>query len=168
MDFCWLLKLGNLAQEVPYVAIWLFCNNICNCMWGNYSGEETIQRRKLLIIRNFWLRKLFKGGKYSREETIWSRKYGTLNGSKYWKLLTELFFEVVEVKGEWLVKNWELPVINTFLKTTEILYKSVLVIKVYPKLLYWWVWGAKLRQGQIWIEKHRHLDLWIMEWVGTL
>ena len=38
---------------------------------GNYSGEETIQGRKLLIIRRFWPRKLFKGGKYSREETIW-------------------------------------------------------------------------------------------------
>ena len=37
---------------------------------GNYSSEETIQRRKLLIIRRFRLRKLFKGGKYSREETI--------------------------------------------------------------------------------------------------
>ena len=39
--------------------------------WGNYSREETIQGRKLLIIRRFWLRKLFKGGNYSREETIW-------------------------------------------------------------------------------------------------
>ena len=39
--------------------------------WGNYSGEETIQGRKLLMIRSFWPRKLFKGGKYSREETIW-------------------------------------------------------------------------------------------------
>ena len=38
--------------------------------WGNYSREETIQGRKVLIIRRFLLRKLFKGGKYSREETI--------------------------------------------------------------------------------------------------
>ena len=30
----------------------------------------TIQGRKLLIIRRLLLRKLFKGGKYSREETI--------------------------------------------------------------------------------------------------
>ena len=39
--------------------------------WGNYSKEETIQGRKLLIIRRVWPRKLFKGGNYSREETIW-------------------------------------------------------------------------------------------------
>ena len=42
--------------------IWLECDY--------YSREETIQGRKLLIIRRFLLRKLFKGGKYSREETI--------------------------------------------------------------------------------------------------
>ena len=75
------LKLENLVQKVPHVAFWLFCDNICSNFqvlkggkffkWGNYSGEETIQGRKLLIIRSFWLRKLFKGGKYSREETIW-------------------------------------------------------------------------------------------------
>ena len=29
---------------------------------GNYSKEETIQGRKLLIIRRFRTRKLFKGG----------------------------------------------------------------------------------------------------------
>ena len=40
----------------------------------DYSREETIQRRKLLINRSFWLRKLFKGGKYSREETICGNK----------------------------------------------------------------------------------------------
>jgi hypothetical protein len=37
---------------------------------GNYSKEETNQGRKLLIIRRFWPRKLFKGGNYSRAETI--------------------------------------------------------------------------------------------------
>ena len=42
--------------------IWLKCDY--------YSREETIQGRKLLIIRRFLMRKLFKGGKYSREETI--------------------------------------------------------------------------------------------------
>ena len=36
----------------------------------HYSREETIQGRKLLNNRRFWLRKLFKGGKYSRAETI--------------------------------------------------------------------------------------------------
>ena len=36
----------------------------------NFSRAETIQGRKLLIIRRFWLWKLFKGGNYSRAETI--------------------------------------------------------------------------------------------------
>ena len=44
-----LLKLKNIAQKVPHLAIWLFFDNICN----NYSSE-----------------KLLKGGNYSREETI--------------------------------------------------------------------------------------------------
>ena len=81
------LELENLAQKVPHFAIWLFYNNICSnyssiqgrktiqvrkiFRGGNYSGEETIQGRKLLIIRRFWPRKLFKGGKYSRKETVW-------------------------------------------------------------------------------------------------
>ena len=42
---------------------------------GNYSREETIQGRKLLIIRRFWPRKQFKGGKYSREKSIWEIRY---------------------------------------------------------------------------------------------
>ena len=36
----------------------------------HYSSAETIQGRKLLIIKRFWPRKLFKGGNYSRAETI--------------------------------------------------------------------------------------------------
>ena len=50
-----LLKLGNPAQKVPHVAIY---NKICS----NYSS---IQGRK-----TFQVRKLFRGGNYSREETI--------------------------------------------------------------------------------------------------
>jgi hypothetical protein len=50
-----LLKLGNLAQKVPHVAIY---NNIC-------SNDSSIQGRK-----TFQVRKLFRGGNYSREETI--------------------------------------------------------------------------------------------------
>ena len=42
---------------------------------GNYSGEETIQGRKLLITRRFRPRKLFKGGKYSREKTYEEIRY---------------------------------------------------------------------------------------------
>ena len=81
-----LLKLGNLAQKVPHLAIWHFYNNICNnysseelFKWGNYSREEIIQGRKLLIIRRFWLRKLFKGGNYSREETIWGNTVSAIS-----------------------------------------------------------------------------------------
>jgi hypothetical protein len=44
----------------------LFYNNICD----HYSRAETNQGRKLLIIKRFLLRKLFKGGNYSRAETI--------------------------------------------------------------------------------------------------
>ena len=50
-----LIKVGNLAQKVPHVAIY---DNICS----NYSS---IQGRK-----TFQARKLFRGGNYSREETI--------------------------------------------------------------------------------------------------
>ena len=39
-----------------------------NC--DQYSRAETNQGRKLLIIRRFLLRKLFKGGNYSRAEAI--------------------------------------------------------------------------------------------------
>ena len=39
-------------------------------MCDHYSRVETNQGRKLLIIRSFLLRKLFKGGNYSRAETI--------------------------------------------------------------------------------------------------
>ena len=41
-------------------------NDICD----HYSRAETNQGRKLLIIRRFLVRKLFKGGNYSRAETI--------------------------------------------------------------------------------------------------
>ena len=41
-------------------------DNICD----HYSRAETNQGRKLLNIRRFLLRKLFKGGNYSRAETI--------------------------------------------------------------------------------------------------
>ena len=37
---------------------------------GNYSRAETIQGRKLLIVKRFLPRKLIKGGNYSRAETI--------------------------------------------------------------------------------------------------
>ena len=45
-------------------------NFFMNFYCGNYSRAETNQGRKLLIIRRFWLRKLFNGGNYSRAETI--------------------------------------------------------------------------------------------------
>ena len=44
----------------------LFYNNICD----HYSRAETNQGRKVLIIKRFLLWKLFKGGNYSRAETI--------------------------------------------------------------------------------------------------
>ena len=55
-----LLKLGNLAQKV---AICLFYNSICDNYSSSIQGRKTIQ-----------LRKLFKGGNYSREESIQGRK----------------------------------------------------------------------------------------------
>ena len=36
---------------------------------GKYSREETIQGRKLFIIRRFWPRKLFNGGRKLHEKT---------------------------------------------------------------------------------------------------
>ena len=49
----------------------LFIHNYSSYTFcGNYSRAETIQGRKLLIVRRFLLRKLFKGGNYSRAETI--------------------------------------------------------------------------------------------------
>ena len=36
----------------------------------NYSKETTIQGRKLLTCRTFLVQQVFKGDKYSREETI--------------------------------------------------------------------------------------------------
>ena len=53
-------KCDHYSRAVLF--IWLECDY--------YSREETIQGRKLLIIRRFLLRKLFIGGKYSREEII--------------------------------------------------------------------------------------------------
>ena len=47
---------------------------------GNYSRAETIQGRKLLIVRRFLLRKLFKGGNYSRAETIRGNTVYEING----------------------------------------------------------------------------------------
>ena len=46
-----LLKLGNLAQKVPHVAIYkqLFKNK----KEKNFSSEETIQGRKILIVKSF-------------------------------------------------------------------------------------------------------------------
>ena len=52
------LKLENLAKKVPHVAFWLFCDNIC-------SNCSSTSRRK-----TFQMRKLFRGGNYSREKTI--------------------------------------------------------------------------------------------------
>ena len=44
--------------------------NSADSFRGNYSSAETNQGRKLLIIWRFWPRKLFKGGNYSRAESI--------------------------------------------------------------------------------------------------
>ena len=51
---------SNICRDISFFTLinWIF-------------GLETIQGRKLLIIRRFYLRKLFKGGNYSRKETIW-------------------------------------------------------------------------------------------------
>ena len=65
-------KMPLLTYILTYLPTYLLNINLGKLFkWGNYSSEETIQGRKLLIIRRFWLRKLFKGGNYSREETIW-------------------------------------------------------------------------------------------------
>ena len=112
MQFRWskfifvIKKTRKSFSKSDHIAIWVFYNNICDnhssiqgrklFKWGNYSKEETIQGRKLLIIRRFWPRKLFKGGNYSREEIIWgntvyelyrkNEKYSTF--LYYWKSLT--------------------------------------------------------------------------------
>ena len=78
-----LLKLGDLARKVPHVAIY---NNICSnyssiqrrktiqvrklFREGNYSREETINNKELLTAETIQRRKVFKGGNYLR-------KYGT-------------------------------------------------------------------------------------------
>ena len=49
-------------------------SKICRC--GNYSRADANQGRKPLIFRRFFLRKLFKGGNYSRPETICGNKVG--------------------------------------------------------------------------------------------
>ena len=59
-----LLKLGNLAQKVPHVAIY---NNICS-NYSSIQGRKTIQVRKLFTIQG---RKLFKGGNYMRKYGIY-------------------------------------------------------------------------------------------------
>ena len=50
------------------------------CICDHYSRAESNQGRKLLIIRRFLLRKLFKGGNYSRAETI---RGNTVHQMKY-------------------------------------------------------------------------------------
>ena len=57
-----------------------FCKYIMIYLYNIYSAT-IIQRRKLLIIRTFWVRQLFKGDNYSREETIQGRKL--LKGGNY-------------------------------------------------------------------------------------
>ena len=79
IDWFLLFKTAAIRKsETKNFLVWVFYDNVFDnysrrklFKWGNYSKEETIQGRKLLIIRRFWLRKLFKGGNYSREETIW-------------------------------------------------------------------------------------------------
>ena len=58
-----LLKLGNLVQKVPTLQFESFMIIFVTIIqvfkggklfkWGNYSKEETIQGRKLLLIRRF-------------------------------------------------------------------------------------------------------------------
>ena len=49
-----LQKLENLAQKVPHVAIYYNIAAIIQVFkGGKLSSEETIQGRKLLIIRSF-------------------------------------------------------------------------------------------------------------------
>ena len=57
---------GNYSRKYGMYVYININNNICD----HYSRAETNQGRKLLNIRRFLLRKLFKGGNYSREETI--------------------------------------------------------------------------------------------------
>ena len=83
--FSLLTNIEILATKNSYLLVIYFKNIFFGFKWWNLLGqikydfgakrencssEETIQGRKLLIIRRFWPRKLFKGGNYSREETI--------------------------------------------------------------------------------------------------
>ena len=64
-------------------------NNICD----HYSRAETNQGRKLLNIRRFLLRKLFKGGNYSRAETIRGNTVVFKSGYGTYKLCRPLQYE---------------------------------------------------------------------------
>ena len=57
-------------SNVRYVSYHMSYVHLQKYICDHYSRAETIQGRKLLIIRRFWPRKLFKGGNYSRAETI--------------------------------------------------------------------------------------------------
>ena len=59
--------------------------HICRVPWGATETRGQLKwsvlmfpqkGRKLMIIRRFWSQKLFKGGNYSRAETIWRNTVG--------------------------------------------------------------------------------------------
>ena len=62
-----LLGVGNIIATSGGL---IFSKRFCNPTALYYSRAESNQGRKLLIIRRFLLRKLFKGGNYSMAETI--------------------------------------------------------------------------------------------------
>ena len=85
-------------------------NNMCDL----YSRAETNPGRKLLIIRRFLLGKLFKGGNYSRVETI---RGNTVTGKKLTNKKDSLFEKKVKIRN---VKKCS-EQLSTLEKTTDFL-----------------------------------------------
>ena len=81
----------NICQR-NYMRKYGICNSYFDYLWRanvNYwfFAAETIQWRKLLIIRRLWPRKLFKGGNYSQKYSIYNPIRRLENQSKVKKQL---------------------------------------------------------------------------------
>ena len=80
------LSLEIVATSNSFLQYFNFLLNKLNFGCGNYSKAETNQGRKLLIIRWFWPWKLFKGGNYSRVETIFGNTVNsTMKWNNFWR-----------------------------------------------------------------------------------
>ena len=126
---------GRFGVKWPLLlTLYLWINFYILCKCDKFLMEEFIQRVKLLIIRKFLLRKIFKGGKYSREETI---RGNTVYS--FWPIKKVIFL----VQRTWTDASRGLSHKHLLIKATTALYLPITGCSAVP-WYYYRLWATAL------------------------